>query len=209
MGGDLSVVNAARVSYDVRHEYMEEGDDKLINYLLKHKHGTPFEHNLFTFNVKLPLFVAREWIRHRIGSFNEVSMRYTKIDPQFYIPDWWDVRKRVGKPGAYTYEPAESDLAFRFRTKLEDYSAAARDAYNESLELGIAPEQARLFLPVNVYTQWWWSCNARSLLNFLALRNAPTAQWEIQEYAKVIENFFAAEMPATADAFAANGRNAP
>lgn len=209
VGGDLSVVNSARVSYAQRHEEIEEGDPGLINFLLKHKHGTPFEHNLFTFNVRLPLFVAREWIRHRIGSFNEVSMRYTKIDPEFYIPNSEDVRVRVGKPGAYTYETAPGMDAKFFRQRLGDYSDAAKVAYETALEDGIAPELARLFLPVNVYTQWYWTVNARSLMNFLTLRCAPQAQYEIRVYAEAILDIFEIMMPYTYQAYINNGMEAP
>lgn len=209
VGGDLSVVNSARVSYNTYHEEIEEGDDKLIAYLLKHKHGTPFEHNLFTFNVKLPLFVAREWIRHRIGSFNEVSMRYTKIVPEFYVPKVGDVRSRVGKPGAYTYEPAPRLRAHAYLNALENVHDMAREGYEDSIADGIAPELARLMLPVSVYTQWYWTVNARSLMGFLSLRNASTAQWEIQQYAKRVEEFFERAMPITYEAFMAAARVAP
>lgn len=208
-GGDLSVINSARVSYAVRHENIEEGDAELINYLLKHKHGSPFEHNLFTFNVKLPLFVAREWIRHRIGSFNEVSMRYTKIEPEFYVPRVENVRERVGKPGAYTYQPMGMMRAYGFMDRLAMKSAEAGREYQQALDDGVAPELARLFLPVNVYTQWWWTVNARSLMNFLYLRNSDKAQWEIMVYARAIEEMFGMEMPLTKKAFVANERVAP
>lgn len=208
-GGDLSVVNSARVSFAQHHETFQKGDRELINYLLKHKHGTPFEHNMFTFNVKLPLFIAREWIRHRIGSFNEVSMRYTVVVPEFYIPTASNVRRRVGKPGAYTYEPMPYEAAVDYVTILREHSKSAAECYNVYIGDGVAPEQARLFLPVNVYTQWYWTVNARALMNFLSLRNAPTAQWEIQEYAKAVEEIFSAFMPVTHGAFVDNGRVAP
>lgn len=209
VGGDLSVVNSARVSYAQHHHQMEEGDSALINFLLKHKHGTPFEHNLFTFNVKLPLFIAREWIRHRIGSFNEVSMRYTVVEPEFYLPSPENVRTRVGKAGAYTYETAPENVADLYRQGLAEIQQAAHTEYVASIGDGVAPELARLCLPVSVYTQWYWTVNARALMNFLALRNAPTAQWEIQQYAKAVEDIFADVMYHTHTAFEANGRVAP
>lgn len=209
VGGDLNVVNSARVSYDTRHIVLEPGDAGLIGYLLKYRHGSPFEHSNFTFNVKLPIFVAREWIRHRIGSFNEVSMRYTKIVPEFYIPLASNVRQRVGKAGAYTYQPMPYEAAVDYVTNLREQSIEAAGWYNIYIGDGVAPEQARLFLPVNVYTQWYWTVNSRSLMNFLSLRNSPTAQWEIQQFAQVVETYFQRLMPITHDAFVENGRQAP
>jgi thymidylate synthase (FAD) len=192
---DLSVVNSARVSFGKRHEEMEEGDDKLVEFLLRENHGTPFEHNSMTFHVKCPIFVAREWVRHRIGSFNEISMRYTEIIPEFYIPEDKNVRTRVGKPGAYTYVPMELFTAKHFRKVLEAEGEQAARNYKSAMEQGIAPEQARMFLPVNTYTEFYWTINARSLMNFLTLRTAPTAQWEIQQYATCVEGLWSGIMP--------------
>ncbi len=209
MGDDLSVVNSARVSYGKQKDAMDEGDEKLISYLLRNRHGTPFEHSVFKFHVKLPLFVAREWIRHRIGSFNEQSLRYTVIEPEFYIPEPGDVRVRVGKPGAYTYEPADYDTAMTYINALKLLTEDAKHDYEFAIEMGIAPEQARFSLPVNVYTEWYWTVNARSLMNFLSLRNAETAQKEIQRYAVAVEHAWAAIMPVTHKAFTENERIAP
>lgn len=209
IGGDLSVVNSARVSFATQHETFEDSDGPLINYLMRERHGTPFEHNSFTFNVKCPLFVAREWQRHRMGSFNEWSARYSKLNPEFYIPEYMNVRTRVGKPGRYTYEPVEEGVARDFQRKLLYNSNEAFGYYQDALDLGIAPEQARMFLPVNIYTQFYWTVNARSMMNFLSLRNAPTAQWEIQQYAKAVEQIFELHMPVTHASFVSNGRIAP
>lgn len=209
MGDDLSVVNSARVSYGKRKETMDESDEKLVSYLLRNRHGTPFEHSTFKFHVKLPLFVAREWIRHRIGSFNEQSLRYTVIEPEFYIPEPEDVRIRVGAPSKYSYEPAYIDDAKLYCRTLTETSLDAALNYRSFVGDGIAPELARLFLPVNVYTEWYWTVNARSLMNFLSLRNAPTAQLEIQRYAVAVEHAWAAIMPVTHKAFVANERQAP
>lgn len=201
MADDLSVVNAARVSFAKRHDIMDESDRGLISYLMKSGHGTPFEHNAFRFHVKCPIFIAREWMRHRIGSFNEWSARYSKLEPEFYIPEGANIRKRVGKPGHYTYEPAYGGDAVNFRSNLADKVEAAYDAYENALAAEIAPELARLFLPVNIYTQFYWTVNARALMNFLHLRNASTAQWEIQEYARAVEGHFERVMPITWGAF--------
>lgn len=206
---DLSVVNAARVSYNVRHEKIEESDVKLITYLMKSKHGSPFEHNMFTFDVKAPIFIFREWMRHRIGSFNEMSARYTELPAEWYIPEPENVRQRVGKPGHYNYEPVTIKLAKDFCEDLNDDCILAHGLYKKYLEIGIAPEQARMFLHVNHYSQMFWTVNARSLMNFLNLRNAPAAQWEIQQYAQAVEDIFRKCMPITHQAFIDNGRVAP
>lgn len=209
VGDDLSVVNSARVSFNKRHANIEDGDDKLISYLMKNRHGTPFEHNSFTFVVKAPIFVFREWHRHRIASINEMSARYTELPGDWYVPERSDVRVRVGKPGAYTYEPATSKLANFFNVELDYTCEQSYALYKHFLEQGVAPEQARLFLHVNHFSEMMWTVNARSLMNFLSLRNAPTAQWEIQQYAKVIEDLWADLMPITHKAFIDNNRIAP
>lgn len=206
---DLSVVNSARISFATRHDIIEQGDEKLINYLMKSRHGTPFEHNGFTFDIKAPIFVIREWQRHRIGSFNEMSARYTELPAEWYVPEIENVRTRVGKPGHYTYEPTESTLAHYWADTVRHCADRAFVYYKQALEKGIAPEIARLVLPVNTYSQMFWTVNARSLMNFLNLRNAPTAQWEIQQFAKLVEEIFAEQMPLTYQAFIANGRIAP
>lgn len=197
MASDLSVVNSARVSFGKRHDSIEDGDDKLIAYLMREKHGTPFEHNSFRFHVKAPIFIFREWQRHRIGSFNEMSARYMELPGEWYIPDIENVRCRVGKPGHYTYGRADLDTATLFREHLDRSCSDSYALYKFYLEEGIAPEQARLFLHVNHYSEMYWTVNARSLMNFLSLRNAPTAQWEIQQYAQVVENIFSWCMPIT------------
>src|SRR4029450_5418926 len=118
MASDLSVVNAARVSFARRKEEMDESDEGLIPFLMRDRHGTPFEHNAFRFHIRSPIFVAREWMRHRVGSFNEFSLRYAKATDDFYVPELEDVRTQVGKPGAYTFEPVDDELAERTREDL-------------------------------------------------------------------------------------------
>src|SRR5262249_39551244 len=118
MATDLSVVNAARVSFARRKEEMDEADEGLIRFLMPDRHGTPFEHNSFRFPSRAPIFVAREWFRHRIGSFNEFSMRYARATDDFYVPEPDDVRSQVGKPGAYSFEPVDAELAEQAREEL-------------------------------------------------------------------------------------------
>src|SRR5438270_13547333 len=129
MAGDLSVVNSARVSFGRRKTEMDESDEGLIRFLMRDKHGTPFEHNSFRFHVRCPIFVAREWFRHRVGSFNEFSMRYAKATDDFYLPAPEDVRTQVGKPGAYSFETVDPELAEETREELRRVYADAYATY--------------------------------------------------------------------------------
>jgi thymidylate synthase (FAD) len=209
MADDLSVVNGARVSFARRKDVMEEADEGLIRFLMRDRHGSPFEHNAFRFHIRCPIFVAREWFRHRIGSFNEFSMRYAKATDDFYVPDAEDVRTQVGKPGSYTFEPVDAELAEEAREELETVYREAYAAYARLVEKGVARELARSVIPVGAYTQFYWTVNARALMNFVSLRNAEFAQLEIRRYAEAVEQFLAQKMPVTHAAFVANNRTAP
>jgi thymidylate synthase (FAD) len=209
MADDLSVVNGARVSFARRKTEMEASDEALIRFLMRDRHGSPFEHNAFRFHVRCPIFVAREWFRHRIGSFNEFSLRYAKASDDFYIPDAGDVRTQVGKPGAYSFEPVDDALAEHTREALQTVYDHAYAVYEELVEAGVARELARSVLPVGAYTQFYWTVNARALMNFVSLRNSEFAQLEIRRYAEAVESFFAERMPVTHASFVENGRVAP
>jgi thymidylate synthase (FAD) len=209
LADDLSVVNGARVSFARRKEEMDESDEGLIRFLMRERHGTPFEHNAFRFHIRCPIFVAREWFRHRVGSFNEFSMRYARASDEFYVPDAEDVRTQVGKPGAYSFEPVSDELAEQTREKLQEVYDAAYQTYEELVEAGVAREVARAALPVGAYTEFYWTVNARSLMNFISLRNSETAQREIRRYAEACERFLEEQMPVTYAAFVANDRTAP
>src|SRR5215469_2202193 len=209
MADDLSVVNGARVSFARRKTEMDESDEGLIRFLMRDRHGSPFEHNAFRFHIRCPIFVAREWFRHRIGSFNEFSMRYAKATDDFYVPAPEDVRTQVGKPGAYTFETVEPEVAESTRETLESVYRTAYAAYEELVEAGIAREIARCVLPVGAYTEFFWTVNARALMNFVSLRASDTAQREIRRYAEAVESFLAETMPVTHEAFVANDRTAP
>lgn len=209
MASDLSVVNSARVSFGRRKTEMDESDEGLIRFLMRDRHGTPFEHNAFRFHVRAPIFVAREWFRHRVGSFNEFSMRYAKATDDFYVPDAEDVRTQVGKPGAYSFEPVSPDLAEQTREELQAVYGLAFATYERLVEAGVARELARAVMPVAAYTEFYWTVNARALMNFVALRAHETAQREIRRYAEAVETFFAEQMPVTHAAFVAGGRVAP
>jgi len=188
MGNDLSAVRAARVSYDMD-VLDEERDKKLIEFLLKNGHETPFEHIVFSFHVKCPIFVARQWFRHRIASYNELSGRYSKLSYEFYLPDPARLRKGADIDGRAALE------------KIEEVTRSAFQTYLELLKMGIPREVARIVLPLNLYTRFYWTVNARSLMNFLNLRADSHAQWEIQQYALAIAKIFKEKCPWTFEAF--------
>jgi thymidylate synthase (FAD) len=209
MASDLSVVNAARVSFARRKEAMDESDEGLIRFLMRERHATPFEHSVFRFHVRAPIFVVREWVRHRWSSFNEFSMRYARASDDFYVPEPDDVRTQTGKPGAYSFESVSSELAETAREELRAVYDSAYATYQRLVELGVARELARAAIPVGAYTEFFWTVNARSLMNFVSLRAAETAQREIRRYAEASERFLAEHMPVTHAAFVAGGRVAP
>lgn len=215
MAGDDKVYGAARVSTGKRPEDTSKGetaDRGLIEFLMRNGHGTPFEHAVFQFFVKAPLFVVREWQRHRMASYNEQSGRYSVLSPEFYVPDHVRIPDPDNKQSSIIYVPDGSGIEGRISTAPADILAASESSYATYLlllERGVAREMARAVLPLNLYTSFWFTVNARSLMNFLELRNAPAAQWEIQQYAQVLEAEFARLMPWTHDAFVNNGRVAP
>lgn len=208
MASDLSVVNAAKVSFAKYEKEMNEKSIGLINYLVKNRHATPLEHSIFKFRIKAPIFVTREWMRHRWSSFNEMSMRYhqpSEID--YYIPSYKDIRKQVGKPGAYEFEEIDDDSVKElFYSVFQNAILEADSAYYKLIDAGVAKEIARCVLPVTQYTEFIWTVNARSLINFISLRNESNAQYEINEYAKIIELVFQEKMPYTHKAFIDAGR---
>src|SRR6266851_3614940 len=206
MADDLSVVNGARVSFAHKKIEMDNSDEGLIRFLMRDRHGTPFEHNSFRFHIRCPIFVAREWFRHRWSSFNEFSMRYAKATDDFYVPDSDDVRSQIGKPGAYSFEPVSPEVAETTREELQAVYKAAYASYERLVELGVARELARCVIPVGAYTEFYWTVNARALMNFVSLRAAETAQREIRRYAEAVEQYFAEKMPVTHAAFVAAGR---
>ena len=171
--------------------------------------NTPFEHNSFRFHVRAPIFVAREWMRHRTNSFNEESARYHKLEGDFYVPDRAAVRSQVGKPGAYHFEPVDEALAGETIDTMQRIYKELYQEYLGLVEKGVAKELARSILPFGIFTQFYWTLNARSLMNFLSLRNAEAAQYEIRVYAEAVERLFAEKMPITHQSFVDFGRRAP
>ena len=208
LASDLAVVNGARVSFNAESDEMTERDAGLIRFLIRHKHGSPFEHGYFRFLVKAPLFVVREHHRHRAGhSYNEWSGRYSKLEAEFYVPDY--VRTQVGKPGSYSFEAVDEATRAAARQEIEKNAERAFQSYERLLEQGVAKEVARAVLPLSTYTKYYWSCNPRSLMHFCSLRNSEQAQFEIREYAATAESFLERLMPVTHEAFVENGRVAP
>lgn len=211
MADDMSVVNSARVSFAQQKENGElsNADMGLINFLMRERHGTPFEHNSFRFHVKTPVFVAREWFRHRIGSFNEFSARYSEVPNDFFVPEQEDIRAQVGKPGSYSFEPLSENVSISTVEIINAANERAYETYAGLLEMGVAKEQARVVLPVSMYTQFYWTVNARALMNFLSLRTHETAQRDIRFYADAVYALVAPIMPVTFEAWEKNGRVTP
>jgi thymidylate synthase (FAD) len=212
---DSDVVWAARVSTAgerTKDDSTKNVDAKehtgLINFLLRERHGTPFEHSIFTFYVKAPIFVWREHMRHRIASYNEESGRYRQLDPEFYFPNTSRNLQQVGKTGAYTFEPGTKE---QYESCEQAYAS-----YEKMLEAGVAREVARGVLPVTIYSSAYVTMNSRALMNFLSLRRKAEGshfpsypQREIEMVAEKYEEFFAKIMPITHTAFINNGRVAP
>lgn len=197
MGGDLAVVTAARVSYGSGSKG-EDKDRKLISYLLRHEHMTPFEHSVFKFHVSCPIFVMRQWIRHRTSSFNEISARYTEVKEEFYAPAPWRAPDAKNKQSSAPAPALDQDRCTRLLAESHEKAYAA---YRELLAAGAARELARMVLPVSLYTQFYWTINARNLMHFIRLRADAPAQWEIQRYAEALADDFAERMPWTWEAF--------
>ena len=217
---DLRVAKAAWVSTkgkDAEESANEERLAGLINFLVRDRHGSPFEHSSFTFAIRCPIFVVREFHRHRAGwSYNEESGRYTKLRPEFYVPGPNRNLVQTGKPGHYVFGPGTKEQHETATALMVQTVWRAWDSYEEMLEAGIAKEVARMVLPLNVYTSFYATCNARSLMHFLSLRteneNATYPshpQKEIQMVADQMEHLFENQMPITYDAWQKNGRVAP
>jgi thymidylate synthase (FAD) len=221
---DLDVVNAARVSFNKQSEWgfatdeddvfdireLKEDDEKVLRYLLRNRHGTPFEHTYFKWHIRAPIFVFREWHRHRIGiSINEESGRYVELKPDFYVPEGEAIRSQSGKAGRYTFDELDKSISLGVQHEMERAYHAAYGHYKNLMRRGVAKEVARAVLPVGIYSQMIWTCNARSLMNFLRLRNHSTALYEIRVYAEAMEDIFQQVMPVTHDAFLQAERTAP
>lgn len=218
---DADVIWAARVSTKGEQSLADVDADPersagLINYLMRDRHGTPFEHSSMTFYVSAPIFVFREFMRHRTFSYNEESGRYRQLEPVFYVPGAERKLVQTGKPGAYDFTPGTRAQHALVTETVQSACRQSYVAYLEMLEAGVAREVARTVLPVGLYSSMYATCNARALMNFLSLRvKDPAAtfpsfpQREIEMVAEQMEQIWAGLMPLTHAAFERNGRVCP
>jgi thymidylate synthase (FAD) len=221
MASDKAVADAARVSVigdkTLTREVDTAADTGLIGYLMKNRHGTPFEHNAFKFYVKAPIFVFREFHRHRVGfSYNEMSGRYTELPGEFYIPAEDRPLVQTGKPGAYEFIAGSHDQHLTMRWSMYRAYEVSWSVYQDLMAQGVAKEVARMVLPVGIFSQMYVTCNARSLMSFLSLRTKDASslfpsypQQEIEMVARRMEDALAEAMPITHRHFQKNGRVAP
>ena len=180
MGSDLSVVNAARVSFGKTHKAMTGGDTKLIKYLAKHRHMSPFGHAFASFHVKAPIFVARQLVKHKFLRWNEISRRYVDDEPEFYVPDVWRGRSADKKQGS-------DGVVQTFVQDWDTYNPSLK-LYTELLEDGVAPEQARMVLPQSTMTEWYWSGSLDAFIDMCNLRCKEDTQLETRLVADYIRS---------------------
>jgi len=201
MGSDAAIVQAARVSYGEGTKKVSE-DRALIRYLMRRRHTSPFEMVEFKFHVKLPIFVARQWIRHRTANVNEYSGRYSVMKEEFYIPEAKDVRfqSTVNKQSR-SEEEVPDELKRRFIDFLKRTHAASYEEYERLIDDGLARELARIGLPLSLYTEWYWKIDLHNLFHFLRLRLDPHAQLEIRQYAHVMADMVKVVCPMAYEAF--------
>jgi thymidylate synthase (FAD) len=201
MGGDARIVQTARVSYGEGTKTIRQ-DAGLIDYLLRHEHSSPFEHVIFELHCKMPIFVARQWIRHRTARLNEISGRYSVMKDEFYLPprEQISLQSTDNKQGR-DKEAVPVELQDKVLDLLKKDQSACYANYSEILNDGIARELARINLPLSMYTEWYWQMDLKNMLHFLKLRMDSHAQWEIQEYARAIAGIVKAVCPLAYESF--------
>jgi len=198
MGGDQRIVDAARVSYQAGTKKTST-DRGLIRYLLRNKHTTPLEKIRFEFHIKLPILVMRQWIRHRMSSTNEESARYSIMKEEFYFPEQWRLQSGTNKQGSSSNVSENCNSLY-----IEDLNRHCEETYKlyeKMISEGVSREMARMVLPVNIYTQFYWTIDLWNLMHFLRLRMDSHAQLEIREYAKVVEMCARAVCPIAMEAW--------
>lgn len=196
MGNDDKICNSQRVSTgNNEKEYSKERNERLIKFLIENGHESPFEHVVFTFHIKCPMFVQRQWFRHRIGSFNEISQRYTIMKEEFFVPTNVRINNKHDKQMQEKIDNQE--LLNTLIEKIEYINKESYKIYQELLDLGIQREQQRMVLPMSLYTEFYWTVNLRSLFNFLSLRLDNHSQYEIREYQKQIYQLVKSIVPIT------------
>ena len=201
LGSDQRIVQSARVSYGEGTKSYRQ-DKGLINYLLRNDHTSPFEQVVFTFHVKMPIFVARQWTRHRTARMNEISGRYSVMKDEVYIPDDSNIalQSEDNKQGRKN-EPVSKEIADQVKAIMNEDSKRAFENYGRLLDMGIAREIARIDLPLSLYTEFYWQIDLHNLFHFLALRLDAHAQYEIREYGKVMLEIVRAVCPLATEAF--------
>jgi thymidylate synthase (FAD) len=206
LGDDLSVVNAARVSYDKEASEFSDKDSKLINFLIREGHTSPFRHAALTFEVYAPLFVARQWWKYAVSSthiddqngWNESSRRYITEDEEFYVPSASSWRSKPANSKQGSGEPINPSSGFYYTNKLKETIVEGVRLYHEAMNDGIAPEEARLFLPAYaMYVRWRWTTSLQGVMTFLDQRLEHDAQWEIQQYALAVKDLSHEAFPET------------
>jgi thymidylate synthase (FAD) len=206
-GNDLTVVNAARVSFHKEVDKMSPGDERLVNYLADHNHVTPFFHPQARFRIKMPIFVAREWYRHQIGfARNEVSRRYVDTEPEMYLPTCVRERDVKLKQGSKATEVPLNDRAHSI---IKETNELTNQAYKKLLLLNVAPEVARTILPQGMYTEFIETGSLAAYSRLCALRLDPSAQWEIRQYAAAVSSLMEEEFPVSWKALQPGGWKVP
>ena len=197
---DSAIVQAARVSYGQGLKNYET-DSKLINYLFKHKHTSPFEMVKFKFHVKAPIFVARQWFRHRMGNYNEISGRYSELKEEIYFPDKVSSQSKINKQLSANDNLLENKRVNNLFSNYISDSKQQFKNYNDLIDVGVSREIARIGLPLNTFTEFYFCIDLHNLLNFIKLRNSKNAQYEIKEYASKIQDIIEPLCPITMKAF--------
>ncbi len=216
IGSDLTVVNSARVSFNNRKTALDESDVKLIRYLAKHKHYSPFRHLQVQFHIKAPEFVMRQWYKHVVGiewtsayatkdhAWNEMSRRYVEVQ-DFYIPEIWRTQSDSNKQASQYDENGNPIVNREIQEEAEAIAILGLNditsAIGQLISLGVAKEQAQILLPLNFYTEIYWTASFQAIANFIELRDAPDAQWEIRQYAKVLKHITEKLYPETTKAW--------
>ena len=202
LGNDLTVVNSARVSFGKRKTKWDKSDERLVRYLAKHKHHSPFRHLQIQFHIKAPEFVMRQWYKHVVGiettsssvtkdhAWNEISGRYVPVE-DYYYPPYFRKQSDDNKQGSEGNIEDQKQGYFLWEKGLHQI----QETYKELLELGVAKEQARAILPLSQYTEVYWTASFQAVMNFVELRDEKTSQWEIQEYAKVVKELCLTSFP--------------
>ena len=204
LGDDLTVANSARVSFGKRKKTYDNSDERLVHYLAKHKHFSPFRHLVVQFHIKAPEFVMRQWYKHVVGAettstystkdhaWNEISGRYIAVE-EYYIPENWRQQSEDSKQASVGSVKEQEEATEIYAKAIQ----IGKHYYEKLLELDVAKEQARIILPLSSYTEVYWTASFQAIINFIELRDEPTAQWEIREYAKVLKEQMSSIYPKT------------